>query len=164
VTSGGTSTCSETFLGKLRTYDYKTVRYPGHYAIVRAFIELGFMGREAMELDSGKVAPIALTRRLFEQQLVYPDVHDLVVLRATVSGRRDGRMSTVQFDLFDRHDPATGLTAMERTTAFPTALVAFMQARKEIAPGARPLETCIPTRAYVKELAQHDLRILERES
>ena len=29
-TSGGTSTLPETFLGKVRDLDYKTIRYPGH--------------------------------------------------------------------------------------------------------------------------------------
>src|SRR5262249_19057393 len=39
VTSGGTSTCPESFAGKLRTYDYKTVRYPGHFAIIKAMFD-----------------------------------------------------------------------------------------------------------------------------
>jgi hypothetical protein len=37
--------------------------------------------------------------------------------------------------------------------------VAYMQARRLIAPGARPLELCLPTAQYTAELAQHDIRV-----
>jgi len=48
---------------------------------------------------------------------------------------------------------------MERTTAFPAALVAYMQARKLVEPGARPLEVAIPVRQYFDELAAHEIGI-----
>jgi lysine 6-dehydrogenase len=40
-TSGGTSTLVETFLGKVRVLDYKTIRYVGHCAKFKAMIDLG---------------------------------------------------------------------------------------------------------------------------
>lgn len=164
VTSGGTSTCPQTYLGRLQTYDYKTVRYPGHFAIIRAMFELGCFD-EAVALPDGHTgSPRAIMRRLFEQRLAFPDVRDLVVLRTTVIGRRDGTRRRIQYDLFDRHDPATGFTAMERTTAFPAALVASMQARRLIAPGARPLEVAVPAEQYVAELPRHDIHVRVSES
>jgi hypothetical protein len=48
---------------------------------------------------------------------------------------------------------------MERTTAFPAALVAHLQARRLVAPGARPLEVSVPALRYFEELAQHDIRV-----
>jgi lysine 6-dehydrogenase len=162
VTSGGTSTCPETFCGRLRTYDYKTVRYPGHFAIIRALFELGCFEETVTLRDGRVVMPRAVLRALFEEQLTYPDVRDLVVLRCTVCGRHRGRPCVRQYDLFDRHDEQTGFTAMERTTAFPAALVAHMQARRLLAPGARPLEVAIPTQQYLSELAVRGLRVEER--
>jgi saccharopine dehydrogenase-like NADP-dependent oxidoreductase len=94
-----------------------------------------------------------------EDRLAFPDLRDVVVLRATVSGTHAGRPRTLQFDLFDRHDDVTGFTAMERTTAFPAALVAHLQARELVAPGARPLETALPLQQYVDELPRHDIRV-----
>ncbi len=159
VTSGGTSTCPATFRGRVRTYDYKTVRYPGHFAIVRALFDLGCF-EPRVELPGGRVIePKALMRELFEQRLAFPDVRDVTVLRVTVRGTRAGRPAMLRFDLLDRYDEQTGLTAMERTTAFPTALVACMQARGLIEPGARPLECALPLEQYVAELASHDIRI-----
>jgi hypothetical protein len=48
---------------------------------------------------------------------------------------------------------------MERTTAFPAALVAHFQARRRIEPGARPLEVAVPPREYFDELPRHGIRI-----
>ena len=163
VTSGGTSTCAHTFRDRLRSYDYKTVRYPGHFAIVRALFELGCF-EEQVNLSNGEtIAPKITMRALLEERLRYPEVRDIVVLRCTVNGKHEGHPRTLQYDLSDRHDEATGFSAMERATAFPTTLVAYMQARRVIAPGAQPLEVCVPTEQYVSELPQHDITITVRD-
>jgi lysine 6-dehydrogenase len=92
-------------------------------------------------------------------------VRDLVVLRVIVSGTHRGRAATLQYDVLDRHDERTGFTAMERTTGFPTALVAKMQARGEIEPGAKPLEVSVPAIPYFDQLAEHDIHVtLKRTS
>ena len=159
VTSGGTSTCPESFRGRVRSYDYKTVRYPGHFAVIRALFELGCF-EESLRFADGRTAePRALLRRLFEERLALPDVRDLVVLRCTARGRHQGRPCARQYELFERHDEQTGFTAMERTTAFPTALVAYMQARRLVPPGARPLEVVLPVQQYLAELPQHGIRV-----
>ncbi|MFN0136304.1 MAG: saccharopine dehydrogenase family protein [Phycisphaerae bacterium] len=164
ITSGGTSTCAESFLGKLQAYDYKTVRYPGHWAVIRALFGLRCFD-ERVTLRGGKtIEPKSLLRELMEDQLQFPDVFDITVLRSTVSGMHDGRAKTIVYELIDRHDHATGFTAMERTTAFPTTLVAHMQARGLIAAGAQPLETCIPLNTYLEELERHDVRVRVTEA
>lgn len=159
VTSGGTSTCPESFSGKLQTYDYKTVRYPGHFAIIKAMFALGCFEESVTLAGSATVRPKETLKQLMEDRLMFPDVCDITVLRATVIGRHGGKDATWTYDLFDRHDEATGFTAMERTTAFPTALVAYMQARGLIAPGARPLERAVPLAQYLDELPTHDINI-----
>lgn len=159
VTSGGTSTCPESFAGKLQRYDYKTVRYPGHWAIIRAMFELGCFEESLRLSDGGTIEPKALMRRLFEERLAFPDVRDITVLRITVRGRDKGAERAMQFDLLDRHDERTGFTAMERTTAYPTALAAHLQARGLVAAGARPLERAIPLQTYMDELPRHDIRL-----
>ncbi len=162
VTSGGTSTCPQSFLGRVRDYDYKTVRYPGHFAIIKAMFELGCF-EERVHLRNGTtIEPKALLRQLMEDRLAFPDIHDVTVLRATVSGIHAGRATTLVYDLLDRRDQATGFTAMERTTSYPTALIAYMQARGLIPPGARPLERCVPLDKYVEELPRHDIRVSQR--
>jgi lysine 6-dehydrogenase len=159
VTSGGTSTCPDTYSGKLLAYDYKTVRYPGHFAILRALVELGCF-EERVRLPEGvTLEPRAMMQRLFEARLGYPEVRDVVVLRVTVSGRHAGAARTVQYDLFDQPDDRSPFTAMERTTGFPTAVVALLQARGEVPPGARPLEVSVPPQRFFDELPRHDIRV-----
>jgi lysine 6-dehydrogenase len=159
VTSGGTSTCPQTWKGVLETFDYKTIRYPGHWAQIRTLFELGFMDEHLAARDGTALEPLRLTQELFEQRLAFPAVRDVVLLRVSVRGTHAGRPLELQYDLLDRHDPKTGFTAMERTTAFPAALVAHLQARRLVAPGARPLEVSVPALRYFEELAQHDIRV-----
>lgn len=160
VTSGGTSTCPITFHGKLRTYDYKTVRYPGHFAIVRALFELGCFEERIATAGGRAVEPRRTMRELLETRLAYPEVRDLVVLRCRVIGQHGGRPRTHTYDLMDLHDERTGFTAMERTTAFPAALVAYLQARRLVPAGALPLELALPLQRYVDELPAHDIRVV----
>lgn len=164
VTSGGTSTCPQTYHGRLRTYEYKTVRYPGHFAVVRAMFELGCFDEQVVSQQGETLRPRRVMAELFETRLAAPAVRDLVVLRCTVRGRRRGAATQVTYDLLDFHDELTGFTAMERTTAFPAALVASMQARRLIPPGARPLELAAPADRFLAELPDHDIRVTLSES
>lgn len=159
VTSGGTSTCPHTYRGRLETYDYKTVRYPGHFDIIRAMFALGCFESSMPLANGGAIQPRPVLRALFEERLTFPNVLDLVVLRVTVCGTHQGKPRRIQYDLYDLHDAQTGFTAMERTTAFPAALVAHFQARKLVAPGAQPLEVAVPAQPYFEELARHDIHI-----
>jgi lysine 6-dehydrogenase len=164
VTSGGTSTCSSSWLGRLQRYDYKTLRWPGHWTILRALFELGALEPEVIARDGRKLEPRALLRELFEQRLAFPEVDDLVVLRVSVAGMHAGRERTLIYELLDRRDPVTGFSAMERATAFPAALVAHLQARGEVHAGALPLELSVPPQLYYDELAQHDVDGVLRDS
>ena len=164
VTSGGTSTCAATWKGVLKSYDYKTLRYPGHWTVIRALFALGFMDERFVARGGERFAPLELTQRLFEAKLAFPEVRDVAVLRTTVEGRHRGRARRLQYDVVERCDPRTGFGAMERATAFPAALVAHLQARRLVAPGARPLELAVPARAYFDELPGHGIRVTLRTS
>jgi lysine 6-dehydrogenase len=152
-TSGGTSTLPETFLGRVRELDYKTIRYPGHCAKFKTMIDLGLCSSEAV----GGVAP----RKLFGELLVRnlpADEPDVVLVRVEVKG--EGR--TLRYDIIDRHDPATGLSAMMRTTAFPAAIVALMMARGQTTPkGALPQERCVPPDLFMEELAARKIEVVQ---
>jgi lysine 6-dehydrogenase len=163
VTSGGTSTCPETWKGKLTTYDYKTLRYPGHWAMIRMLFGIGAFEHE-LRHGGRTFEPRATLRALFETHLDFPKMRDIVLLRTTVVGKRGKQTVKLQYDVFERHDAKTGFTAMERGTAFPAAVVAHLQARGLVAPGAKPLEISVPALQYFDELPAHDIRVVLRES
>jgi lysine 6-dehydrogenase len=162
ITSGGTSTCTESWLGRLETCEYKTLRYSGHWRIVRTLFELGCF-EPRVELEDGLVLePRAVMRALFERALAFPEVRDLAVLRVAVSGRHGGRDRALIYDVLERWDAETGFSAMERATAFPAALVAHLQARGLVAPGARPLELSVPAGQFLQELPGHGIAVRVR--
>jgi lysine 6-dehydrogenase len=161
LTTGGTSTCPWTFEGKLRTYVEKTVRYPGHMATFRAFRDLGLFGRQPVQASGVPVAPRDLYHALLQPRIDFPEDRDLVVLRVRCDGEDSGRAKSVTLDLMDFYDPETGFRAMERTTGWPASIVAQMQARGLVQPGAAPLETAVPPGPFLAELGKRGFNMTE---
>ncbi|MCI0488005.1 MAG: saccharopine dehydrogenase NADP-binding domain-containing protein [Blastocatellia bacterium] len=161
-TSGGTSTLPETFLGRVEELDYKTIRYPGHCEKFRLLIDLGLASSEEIEIDGARVSPRRVLGEMLLRRLP-ADGPDLVFIRIVFRGLLDGRRQTLVYDIIDRFDEKTGLSAMMRTTAFPASIVAQMMARGETSEkGALPQERCIPPRAFVEELDRRGIKISER--
>jgi lysine 6-dehydrogenase len=169
TTSGGTSTCPRTYEGRLATYDYKTVRYPGHCEKIRVLKDLGLLGQEPVEVpvrvgakETARVAPRALLHSVVAPRLSFPGEKDLVVVRVTVSGE-DERGAPVEhrYELVDLFDEATGFSAMERTTAYPAAIVCAYLASGMARKGALPLEKAVPGALFVPEAVRRGLRLRE---
>ncbi|HVE69761.1 MAG TPA: saccharopine dehydrogenase C-terminal domain-containing protein [Thermoanaerobaculia bacterium] len=154
-TSGGTSTLVETFLGKVRELDYKTIRYVGHCAKFKAMIDLGLCNSGPIDVDGARVKPRRVLGELLVKNLPH-DEPDAVLVRVEVTG--DGKR--LRYDIIDRYDPSTGLSAMMRTTAFPASIVALMMARNQTtSKGALPQERCIPPDAFMDELAARAIEV-----
>ena len=162
LTTGGTSTCPWTFEGKLNSYVEKTVRYSGHQAAFRAFRDLGLFGRDPVRVGDVEVAPRDLYHTLLEPRINYPDDPDIVVLRVICRGENDGRGRDVIIEMTDQYDPVTGFRAMERTTGWPAAIVAQLQAGGVIAPGAVPLEISVPPAAFMEQVRRRGFNLSER--
>jgi lysine 6-dehydrogenase len=160
-TSGGTSTLPETYLGKVRELDYKTIRYPGHCSQFRLLMDLGLTSSEKISVDGVEVSP----RRVLGEKIVATIPHDepdAVLVRLVFRGEKDGESKTLTYDIVDRYDEATGLSAMMRTTAFPASIVAQMMARGETtSKGAVPQERAVPPDAFVAALASRNILIKE---
>jgi len=156
-TSGGTSTLVETYHGKVRDLDYKTIRYPGHCTKFKMMIDLGLCSSEPMTVDGVSVKPRRVLGELLVQNLPH-DEPDVVLVRVEVVG--GGKR--LRYDIIDRYDPKTGLSAMMRTTAFPASIVALMMARGQTtSKGALPQERCIPPQLFMEELAARKIEVIE---
>lgn len=152
TTSGGTSTLPETYAGKVRRLNYKTIRYPGHGKVFQALKKLGLLSWEPrVEVDGALVSPRALFSKLAEPALDRREP-DVALVRVTAKGERGGKQLTRTYQMIEY--PAHGLTAMMRTTAFPATVVMLMLARGQVAKkGAHPQERCIDSDAFLRELA-----------
>jgi lysine 6-dehydrogenase len=157
TTGGGVSTLPWTFEGKLRTLQNKTVRYPGHFAQLRAFYDLGLWGMDAVGVAEQEVVPRDLFHALFEPLVTYPEDKDVVVIRVRAVGQKDGESAEVVLDLMDFYDEETGFTAMERTTGWDAAIVAGMMARGQTPRGATPVELSVPADLFVQELGKRGI-------
>ena len=103
----------------------KTLRYPGHIELMRAFRELGLFSKEALQVGEATVRPLDVTAALLFPKWTFEEGEaDLTVLRVVAQGLENGQPTRYAWDLLDRFDPEIGLRSMSRTTAFPAAIMA----------------------------------------
>ena len=158
-TSGGTSTLPDSFLGKIRELDYKTIRYAGHCEKFKTMIDLGLCSSDEMVVDFQKVKPRKVFGGLLQKHLP-ADGSDYVLVRLDFVGTKEGAAKKLRYDIVDKLDEATGLSAMMRTTAFPASIIAQMMARGDVLErGATPQEKAIDPDKFVAELARRNINI-----
>ena len=163
VTTGGLSTAPWSFLGVLRTLQNKTLRYPGHWARMQAFRDLGLFRLDSIRVDGRPVVPRHVFHALFEPQ-VAARAHDVCVERIRAYGTKDDRPAEVSVDLVDWYDDSTGFTAMERLTGWHASIAAEMIARGQVERGAHPVELGLPAKPFVGEVRRRGIAIDERIS
>lgn len=158
-TAGGLSTMAWTHEGRVRTMEYKTLRYPGHAEIMRAIRELGLLDLDPVAVDGQQVVPRDLFIACARPRLEKPDGRDLVALRVIVEGTRDGSPRRISWELVDHFDEETGISAMERTTGFSLAITGRMQAAGQVEPGVRTPDQAIDAETYLEALADRGIHV-----
>jgi lysine 6-dehydrogenase len=162
VVAGGVSTAPWTFQGKLQTYQLKILRYPGTFAQLKAFSDLGLFELEPVEVDGRPVAPRHVFHALFEPKVHAEVVKDICIIRARAVGTKDGKPSEAVVEVIDYYDDATGFSSMQRTTGWHLSIVAAMMARGETPIGSIPLEIAVADDAFVREARRRGFRISEK--
>jgi lysine 6-dehydrogenase len=162
-TAGGLSTMAQRYEGKIPTMEYKTLRYPGHAKMMEALRELGLFGLEPVNVKGTQVVPrdvfISVVGPTLRKD--YRESPDMVALRVEVQGTDKGDDVLLRYDLLDRYDPETGITAMMRTTGFSLAITGAMQAERKVQPGVRTPDEAMPAREYIAALAERGVVIQE---
>jgi lysine 6-dehydrogenase len=161
-TGGGISTLPFAYEGKVEVMEYKTLRYPGHVAVMRPIRELGLLGIKPLEVKGQTVVPRDVFIAAVQPKLHKPQGRDLVALQVQVSGQKGGRPHAVRFRLIDYFDAEHGISAMMRTTGYSLSVTGQMQADGRITEkGVRTPDEAVPFRAYVDELGRRGIRIEE---
>ncbi len=162
-TSGGTSTLPDTYEGKVDFLDYKTIRYPGHCQLFKAMLEIGLASRQPVRLGDLSVEPRSVFKAVLDRSLSFGQP-DLVLVRVLLEGEKDGKLRTVVYEIVDRQDSKTGLTAMMRTTAFPAAIIASMAAAGQISVrGVKPQEVAVNPTAFLAQLKKRAIHVSIKE-
>lgn len=158
-TGGGISTMPWAYRGKVRTMEYKTLRYPGHVAIMRPIRELGLLALQPVKVKGTAVVPRDAFIAFVSPRLTKPDSRDLVALRVEVVGK-GGRRAAWQ--LLDYFDDKAGISAMMRTTGYSLAITGVMQVDGRItSSGVYTPDEAVPFPAYVEELKRRGVEIRE---
>jgi len=158
-TSGGTSTLPDTFIGKVKELDYKTIRYAGHCDRFKTMIDLGLCSSDKITADGQDVIPRKVFGELLQQNLP-ADGPDYVLVRLEFVGTKGDKEHRLRYDIVDKLDESTGMSAMMRTTAFPASIIAQMMARGQVnMRGATPQEKAIDPDGFVAELTRRNINI-----
>jgi lysine 6-dehydrogenase len=158
-TGGGISTLPWAYEGRVRTMEYKTLRYPGHVAIMRPIRELGLLDLTPVKVKGKEIVPRDAFIASVSPKLTKPEGRDLVALRVEVRGRNG---KPVAWQLLDYSDEAHGISAMMRTTGYSLAITGVMQADGRVATkGVHTPDEAVPFDAYVRELAKRGVEIRE---
>jgi lysine 6-dehydrogenase len=161
-TAGGISTMPFKYEGAVQVMEYKTLRYPGHVAVMRPIRELGLIANEPITVKGQQVVPRDVFIAAVHPKLHKPRGKDLVALLVVASGTKDGRPSRTGFRLIDRYDEAHGISAMMRTTAYSLSITGQMQADGRVREkGVHTPDEAMPFGEYVRELAARGVRIEE---
>ncbi len=156
-TGGGISTMPWAYRGKVRTMEYKTLRYPGHVAIMRPIRELGLLALEPVKVKGTEIVPRDAFIATVSPLLSKAGGRDLVALRVEVVGK-SGRRAAWQ--LLDYFDAATGISAMMRTTGYSLAITGVMQVDGRVtSAGVYTPDEAVPFHAYVDELKRRGVEI-----
>ncbi len=162
--AGGASTAPWSFQGKLRTYQLKVLRYPGTFAQLKAFSDLGLFDPKPVRVNGKEVVPREVFNSLFEPQVRVDDVEDVCIVRAHAKGKKNGQPTEAVVEIVDYYDKTTGFTAMQRLTGWHLSIVAVMVAKQDVPAGALPLELAVPGRAFVREARRRGWKITERSA
>jgi len=158
-TGGGISTLPWAYEGRVRTMEYKTLRYPGHLAIMRPIRELGLLDLTPIKVKGKEIVPREAFIATVSPKLTKPQSRDLVALRVDVRGENGKRAS---WELLDYYDEARGISAMMRTTGYSLSITGLMQADGRITSrGVHTPDEAVPFGAYVQELKARGVEIRE---
>lgn len=106
-TSGGLGTLTDTLRGRVQTLDYKSVRYPGHQALMKLLLE-------ELQLNQDTETLKAILRKSIPSTM-----QDVVLVFVTVSGMKDGVLVQEVFarKIFADRSDSHPLSAIQITTA-----------------------------------------------
>jgi saccharopine dehydrogenase-like NADP-dependent oxidoreductase len=139
-TSGGIGTLCDTLEGKVRTLNYRTIRYPGHALIMRALLnDLRLRERRHVLKD-------------ILEHAVPTTLQDVVIIFVTVSGHRDGQLvqETYANKIYSREVNGHVLSAIQITTAAAICTVLDLLASAQLPRRGFIRQEDIPLKAFLE--------------
>ena len=139
-TSGGLGTLCDTLEGTVRNLNYRTIRYPGHAAIMRALLnDLRLRDRRNVLKD-------------ILEHAVPTTLQDVVIVSVAVSGRKSGRLvqETYANKIYSRDVDGRTLSAIQITTAAAICAVLDLLATGRLPQSGFVRQEDIPLKAFLE--------------
>ena len=139
-TSGGLGTLCDTLAGKVRTLNYRTIRYPGHAAIMRALLN------DLRLRDRRDVLKNIL------EHAVPTTLQDVVIISVSVSGHTHGQLvqETYANKIYSREVDGRMLSAIQITTAAAICAVLDLLATGALPQKGFVRQEDIPLKAFLE--------------
>jgi saccharopine dehydrogenase-like NADP-dependent oxidoreductase len=97
----------------------KTLRYPGHIALIQSLKQAGFFEETEIDVKGNKIRPIDMTSKiLFDQWRLLPNEEEFTIMTVVIKGTINDQPVTVDYFLYDEHDAASQTSSMSRTTGY----------------------------------------------
>ncbi|MGP4067263.1 saccharopine dehydrogenase family protein [Halobacillus sp. B29] len=163
-TSGGTSTLVKSY-PKVRTLEYKTIRYPGHAEKMKLLVDLNLTHNDSeVEVGGVKIKTREVLLKTIDPIVSLKNKEDAVLLRVNVGGEKGGKQAAYQYEMVTYKDRITNVTAMARATANTISVVAQMIGSQAITKkGVCPPEQIVPGDLYIKEMGKRGVVITEKQ-
>lgn len=163
TTSGGLTTAARSLVGKLRTLQNKTLRYPGHFGQLKVIEQLGLLETEPVVVDGHPISPRKLLHTLWDPQIrADDDTRDFILIHIHAIGRKAGRPARSVVQLHHLYDEDTEFTAMEQGTGWHASIITQAIAGGGVNAGVIPIEDAMSGTEFVDRAGQRGFEIEAR--
>jgi lysine 6-dehydrogenase len=145
-TAGGTSTMPIRHVGRVRSLEYKTLRYPGHGIVFRSLLEMGMFDEPQRLIGATAMSPREVLLDALDRTMPRgaPDVVLVRVWRDNAGARTTLQLADTERD---------GFSALARTTAFPATALADLIVRGLVdRPGVLTMSEAVHASELLPEL------------
>ncbi|MFZ1785341.1 MAG: saccharopine dehydrogenase C-terminal domain-containing protein [Ferruginibacter sp.] len=102
-------------MGHIPNMKEKTLRYPGHIALMQALIKAGFLNTAPVQVKGQQISPLDFTSSLlFDQWKLGESEAEFTLMQIKLTDAE----KTICYDLYDEYDPETQTSSMSRTTGY----------------------------------------------
>ncbi|WP_297027524.1 saccharopine dehydrogenase family protein [Thermoplasma sp.] len=129
----------------------KTIRYPGHAEKIAVIRDMGYFDRT--KISGCNLTMFEISEQLFMKRLYRPEIHDVVLMRVMVSGKKLGNPVKRSAEMEVHYDTARSRTAMDITTSLPASITAeFLSGQVNVPSGILFPEELGRDRNYFEQL------------
>lgn len=97
----------------------KTLRYPGHIALIQSLQQAGFFDKETIDVNGQAISPLDFTSKiLFRSWKLEPTDEEFTLMTVKINGTQNGQTKCVEYFLYDSFDAETQTASMSRSTGY----------------------------------------------